>query len=261
MYYPSDNIRRRIIDAAYACGKASHIGSSLSLADILAVLIKEKINDDDEIILSKGHGALAWYAALAEYGLISQDKLDTFQQNDSELSVLAVANSELKLECSTGSLGHGISVAVGIAVAKKRLHEQGKVYAIIGNGEANEGIVWEAAMLASQQKLDNFCVIVDHNHYQSDGNSRDIIALDNMTKMWEAFGYNAYEINGHNCDEIHDALEKTTIDGKPAAIICNTVKGYGVSFMENSAEWHHNRLTESRYMSAIELLEARRNDK
>jgi transketolase len=258
--YPVENIRKRVIDTAFICGKGSHIGSSLSLVDILAVVIKEKMDEDNEIVLSKGHGALAWYAVLTEYGYITQEMLDTFQQNDSELSVLAVANQKLKLICSTGSLGQGISVATGIAIAKKKLHERGTVYVIIGNGEANEGVVWEAAMLASQQKLDNFCVIIDHNHFQSDGNSENIIALDNMTEIWKAYGFEVYEADGHNCREICEVLRKAENSVRPVAIVFNTIKGYGVEYMENSAEWHHNRLTEERYIHAKALLEARKYD-
>ena len=173
----------------------------------------------------------------------------------------AVKNKKLKIDCSTGSLGQGISVALGMAIAKQRLHEKGKVYTIIGNGEANEGIVWEAAMLASQQRLNNLCVIIDHNHFQSDGSSEDIIALDNMAEIWHAYGFETFEIDGHDCIAIAETLQKSENSHKPVAIVCNTVKGYGVDFMENSPEWHHNRLTEERYCEAVKALEARKNDR
>jgi transketolase len=258
--YPVENIRKRVIDTAYICGKSSHLGSSLSLVDILAVLIKEKLYGENEIVLSKGHGVLAWYATLTEYNYITQEMLNTFQQNDSELSVLAVENRKLELTCSTGSLGQGMSVATGMAIAKKRLSEPGMVYVIIGNGEADEGIVWEAAMLASQQKLNNLCVIVDHNHFQSDGSSVDIIDLDHMAKIRSAYGFEALELNGHDCREICEALAHAENSSRPTALVCNTIKGYGIKFMENSAQWHHNRLTEERYICAKELLERRKND-
>lgn len=246
-----NSIRRKIIDTAFQCGKGCHIGSALSIVDILTVLFDGIKLPEDELILSKGHAALAWYAAMNEFGMISDEKLSTFEESGGELTVLAIKNPNLLFRCSTGSLGQGISVAVGIGIAMKRKHIQGKVYVIVGDGECNEGIVWEAAQLAGHHKLNNLCVLVDHNGYQSDGNSMNVINLANMADMWKSFGFHAVEVDGHNVDEIRDALNNNLSEKLPSVVVCKTVKGYGISFMENSADWHYNRLTNEKYKAAI----------
>lgn len=254
-----DNIRKKIIDMAYGCGKGCHVGSSLSVADILSVLVSEVLTDADKFILSKGHAAMAWYATLSEYGYVSNEELAYFQQNDSEFSVLAVKNDRLKITCSTGSLGQGISVAIGIATARKKRHRDGMVYVVVGNGEANEGIVWEAAMFANHNKLDNLCVIIDHNGMQSDGRSENILRLDNMNQLWRANGFDTIDVDGHNVESMREAFCKPAVKGRPRAVVCQTVKGYGISFMENDPKWHHNRLTKDGYDQAVEELNKRCN--
>ncbi len=251
-----DNIRRKIIDTAYYCGKGCHIGSSLSVVDILTALFEITQNTDNELILSKGHAALAWYATMNEFGILSNEKLNSFEENGSELTVLAVKNTELGFLCSTGSLGQGISVGVGIAIAMQKKRQSGRVFVLVGDGECNEGLVWEAAQLAGHHHLNNLCVIIDHNGYQSDGDSLDVIDLKNIGNMWEANGFIAAEVDGHDVNALASVLEERQ-EKKPQAIICKTIKGYGVSFMENSPEWHYNRLTEDKYHLAVQELEGR----
>jgi len=251
-----NNIRKMIIDTAYNSKKACHVGSSLSLVEILTALFETK-DSCDEIILSKGHGALCWYCALCEFNLINKDELKTFSQNDSDLSVLAVKNKRLGLRCSTGSLGQGLPIAVGMAIAMKRKNLKGNIYVIVGNGETNEGSIWEAAMLARQNKLNNLCVIIDHNKFQSDGKSSNIIELDNMDLLWSANGFETKNVNGHDVETIKNEISNFASSNSMGALICHTIKGYGISFMENSDEWHHNRMTDAQYKQAIDELDRR----
>lgn len=251
------NIRRKIIDIAYFCGKGCHVGSSLSVVDILTALFSVVDNAENEVILSKGHAALAWYATLNEFGKITDEKLNSFEENGSDLTVLAVKKKELGFACSTGSLGQGISVAVGMAIAMQKKKQFGTIYVVLGDGECNEGIVWEAAQLAGHHRLKNLCVLVDHNGFQSDGDSLKIIDLKNISRMWEANGFCVNEVDGHDVKSIASVLENNRQLDRPQAIICNTIKGYGVSFMENSTEWHYNRLTKEMYLLAVHELEER----
>lgn len=252
-----DNIRRKIIDTAYHCGRSSHVGSALSVVDILTALFCSVDMSNNEVILSKGHAALAWYAAMNEFGLMTDETLATFEENGSELTVLAVKNKKLSFKCSTGSLGQGMSVGVGMAIAMQRKNLPGNVYIIVGDGECNEGIVWEAAQLAGHHKLKNLYIIVDHNGFQSDGDSAKVIDLKHMSDLWKSNGFYTVEIDGHDVRKISSALRNTVENTAPMAIICKTVKGYGVSFMENSADWHYSRLTEEKYHLAVGELEGR----
>jgi len=255
--------KKKILQAAYNSGKSVHIGGSLSMLDMLAVLYMEKIRydfnnprweDRDIFILSKGHCALALYVLLNEMNLISDEDLDTFMNDDSKLVSHPVMNLDIGIESSSGSLGQGISMAVGIAKAFKLMNSMRKVYVMIGNGESNEGSVWEAAMLASNWNLDNLTIILDYNMMQNDGASIDIIDMKNVASKWSAFGFFVKEIDGHNIDEIRAAFD-FNVKNKPKIIIGHTIKGKGVSFMENSSDWHHNRLTKSLYEQAINELE------
>lgn len=252
-----DNIRRKIIDTAYHCGKGCHVGSALSVVDILTALFCSVDMSNNEVILSKGHAALAWYVTMNEFGLIPDETLTTFEENGSKLTVLAVKNEELSFRCSTGSLGQGMSVGVGMAIAMQRKNLLGNVYIVVGDGECNEGIVWEAAQLAGHHKLKNLCIIVDHNGFQSDGDSAKVIDLKHMSDLWKSNGFNTVEIEGHDVEKISSALRNEAENTAPKAIICKTIKGYGVSFMENSADWHYNRLTEEKYLLAVRELEGR----
>lgn len=259
------NIRKNILRMANHCGTSAHIGGSLSMVEILATLYLEimKYNSDsmknrlrDRFILSKGHSAMALYATLAETGIITMDKLDTFQQNGTDLCAHPVMNKTLGIESSNGSLGQGISMAVGLAKAACLKAFSYNVYVMIGNGESNEGAVWEAAMLAAQWKLKNLTVVVDNNQLQSDGVSADILDMANYLEKWKSFGFYAIEIDGHDIQAIYEAFLTDNGD-KPKVIIANTIKGKGISFIENKTEWHHNRLTDRLYRSALEELEVK----
>lgn len=257
------SVKKRILRMANSCGQRVHMGGSLSMAELLTVLYKDVMHFDatnprwderDRFILSKGHCVLAYYAVLAECGLIGEEELNTFQQDGSKLGAHPTMNLDLGIESSNGSLGQGISMAVGLAKAAKIRNKAYKVYVVIGNGESNEGSVWEAAMLAPQWNLDNLTVIMDNNHMQSDGESNNILALNGMKNIWASFGFHVEEIDGHNIAEICNAFAASSA-GKPKIIIGNTVKGHGISFMENNNDWHHNRLTDKLYEAASMELE------
>lgn len=259
-----NKIRMRAITMAYECGVNVHIGGGLSIIEVVAVLygrvlrnIREDVpyNEKDKFILSKGHGALGLYAAMGETGVLSDEQLLTFQQNGSALVAHPVMNLELGIESSNGSLGQGVSMAVGLALSAKKKNKPYHTYVLVGNGECDEGIVWEACASAVQFKLDNLTVIIDDNKMQSDGFSENIIAINNFAERLNAFGFDVEEIDGHNVLEIEEALTNKREEGKPKAIIANTIKGKGVSFMENNNGWHHGRLTEEQYLKALYELE------
>ncbi len=206
----------------------------------------------DKFILSKGHGVLGLYPALAEFGIIDESMLDTFLCDGSDLIAHPVMKPEIGLESSSGSLGQGISMAVGLALAAKKKGYSYQTYVVCGNGECNEGSVWEASMSAVSYELDNFTLFVDNNHMQSDGKSMDILSVsDKYTGMFRALGFQTIEIDGHNIPEIYDAFCEPHVSGFPKVIVGNTVKGKGVSFMENNNDWHHNRLTKNQYEDAL----------
>lgn len=257
------SVKKRLLHVSCSCGKAVHLGGSLSMVDALTVLYSSVLKydvqnpeweDRDRFILSKGHCAIALYSVLAEFGYISESEMETFMQDDSNLVAHPVMNLQLGIESSNGSLGQGISMAVGIAQAGKIKNRNYKVYTLVGNGECDEGSVWEAAELASHYHLDNLTVIIDNNKLQSDGESSSVLDLIDIKKKWEAFGFLAIEIDGHDITQIYDAFTADSCN-KPKAIICNTCKGHGISFMENRPEWHHNRLSENLYKQAIKELE------
>lgn len=234
------------------------------MTDAMAVLYGHVLNFDknnphweerDRFILSKGHGVLGFYPALLCAGIISKETFDTFQQNGSDLIAHPVMNLELGIESSNGSLGHGISMAVGIACAAKRKNKAFRTFTLVGDGETNEGSVWEAAMLASHLALDNLTVVVDYNRHQNDGAGKDIINIDNMAARFEAFGWHAIDVDGHNIEQLVDAFEQPVVN-KPKVIVAHTTKGKGVDFMENDNSWHHNRLTKTNYEAALAAFEA-----
>lgn len=254
------NVRKRILDMAYKCGKPAHIGGSLSMVEMLIVLYKNVMKYDindmtwserDRFILSKGHCALGLYAVLVECGIMNETMGELYLVNGSPLGAHPVMNIPFGIESSTGSLGQGISTAVGSALAAKINGRAYNVYTLIGNGESNEGSVWEAAMFATQHKLDNLTIILDNNRLQSDGDSEDILDGVTLKERWESFGFYVLDVDGHDVDSILTSFHKKE-ELKPKIIIANTVKGKGVSFMENNNVWHHNRLTEDLYKKALE---------
>lgn len=260
----SHYMRKKIIQMAYHGNGNAHLGGGLSIVDIMAVLYGcvlkyDKSNpeweDRDRFILSKGHGVLGYYTALAAVGYFDESLLDTFQQNQSDLISHPVMNMALGIEASNGSLGHGLSMAIGILVAARFKKKNYKAYVLLGNGECNEGSVWEAAMLASSQNLSNLVAIVDNNRLQSDGVSKDIIDMSSMKEKWMSFGWNVAEVDGHNHLELYNAFFSKYSNEKPLMIIANTIKGKGISFMENNNDWHHNNLTKELYEKALSELE------
>jgi transketolase len=257
-------MRKKILEISLACNNSAHLGGGLSLVEILATLygsvMKYDVNNPewefrDRFILSKGHGVLPFYASLYFTGFINDDVMNTFKKNESDLISHPVMNLPLGIESSNGSLGHGLSMGVGIAIASKIKSRSNKVYVVMGDGECNEGSVWEAAMSAAHFKLDNLVAVLDYNKLQSDGRSEDIMDIGNLYQKWESFGWDVINVDGHNISELLLNLTKVSSNSKPRILIANTIKGKGVSFMENNNTWHHNRLTQNIYDQAISELQ------
>lgn len=251
-------MRRRILNLALKAGSSgAHLGGALSLVEILATLyhVAKVSNDDnrDRIILSKGHGALALYTALEKHGIISSEVVDTFETNGTHLYAHASRDISKGIEFSGGSLGLGISFSVGVALACKEKNLNNRIFVIVGDGECNEGLFWESIMAINQFKLNNITIIIDNNGLQADGPTNEIIDLSPMADKLNAFGFDAISVDGHDVQAIFEALSREKSD-KPQAIVANTIKGKGVSFMENSAAWHHGVLNQKKYDKAIEEL-------
>ena len=256
-------IRRGIIEQVYKAG-SGHPGGSLSIADIMTVLYFNELNideknpkweDRDRLVLSKGHCVPALYSCLANRGFFDVGDLEGFRKIDSNLQGHPDMTKVPGVDMSTGSLGQGLSVAVGMAIAGKIDKKDYRVYAILGDGEIEEGQVWEAAMSAGKYKLDNLCVIVDNNNLQIDGTVDKIANLYPIDEKFKSFGFQIINIDGHNIEEIKSAFEVAkNVKEKPVAIIAKTVKGKGVSFMENKVEWHGKAPNEEQYRIAMEEL-------
>jgi len=256
-------IRKGIIDAVHSA-KAGHPGGSLSAADILTYLYFEEMNidpkepkkeDRDRFVLSKGHSAPALYAALAHRGFFPTDDLLTLRKIDSYLQGHPDMKHIPGVDMTTGSLGQGISAGVGMALAGKMKKADYRVYVMCGDGEIQEGQVWEAAMFAGFHKLDNLCVIVDNNNLQIDGTVEEICSPYPIDKKFEGFNFHTINIEGHNFDEIKAAFDEAkTVKGMPTVIIAKTVKGKGVSFMENNYKWHGTPPNDEQYELAMEEL-------
>ncbi len=259
------NIRLGALEGIYSAS-SGHPGGSLAIADILSYLYFSEMNvnpenpadpDRDRLVLSKGHTAPALYAALAEKGYFDKSLLSTLRKFGSILQGHPDMKHIPGIDMSTGSLGQGFSAANGIALAGKIDKKDYRVYAILGDGESEEGQIWEAAMFGAHYKLDNLCAIVDNNGLQIDGKVTEVMNPTPLDEKFLAFGWNVYTIDGHNFDEIADALEKAkTVKGKPTAIIANCVKGKGVSFMENQVGWHGSAPNKEQYEQAIAELKA-----
>ena len=215
-----------------------HLASSLSCIEILSVLYYGMKRNDDHIILSKGHGAAALYVILANQGMIAREELLTFYKKNSRLLALA-SNTIPGIAVPTGSLGQGICFATGVAKAYRMDNQTKRVYCIIGDGEMQEGSVWEAAMFAGNHNLSNMTVILDHNKIQASNNVLNIANVDPISQKWKAFGWNVYEVNGHDVNEIMEALcDMQECDDRPSIIIANTHKGNGISFLEDIWDCH-----------------------
>jgi transketolase len=251
-------LRKHIIEMTTAA-QSGHPTTALSSTDILTALYFEVMRHDpknpgwpdrDRLVLSKGHGCPALYAALAESGYFPFDDLKRLRQIDSHLQGHCDREKTPGVEASTGCLGQGLSMAVGMALAAKLDRRAYHVYAILGDGECEEGQVWEAAMSAAHYKLDNLTVIVDRNYLDMDGNTEETMALDPLSAKWRAFRWHALDIDGHSLDELVPAL-RTRMPDKPVAIIAKTVKGKGVSFLENKATFHGKPVTLEDFTKAI----------
>ena len=243
----ANNIRQEIVKMV-AAANSGHPGGSLSAADILTVLYFHEMNvdpnkvddpDRDRFILSKGHASPVLYATLAEKGYLPKDELKTFRKLNSRLQGHPSKKLLPGVEQSTGSLGQGLSSANGMALAAKLDQRDSRVYVVMGDGEIQEGMVWEAAMAAGHYKLDNLVAFVDYNHLQIDGNVEDIMNVHPVDEKFRAFNWHVITVDGHDLEQIAAALaEARTVKGKPTCIVANTVKGKGVSYMENVCGWH-----------------------
>jgi len=256
-------MRQRILEMSLRCEGPTHLGGGLSIVEILAVLYGRVMNyrsddtrwiDRDRFILSKGHGVLAYFSALAEASIINEETFRSFKVNGSALIAHPVMNLDLGIESSNGSLGQGLSLAVGMGWAARQQGKTWKTYLVLGDGECNEGSVWEAAMSAAQYGLGNIIAVIDNNRFQSDGSTEDIISSDRLAEKWRSFGWNVHEVDGHDIDQLITALTDNLPSEMPTCVVAHTVKGKGVHFMENNNEWHHNRLTQSTYDKAIASL-------
>lgn len=240
---------RQMVIRALAGGKRGHIGSSMSLIEIFRVLYDDILAyrpaeprwpDRDRCILSKGHGCLALYVLLADKGFFPVEELDRFCYRDSILGGHPEAGKVPGVEASTGALGHGLSIGVGIAVGLRMRAARSRVFVVVGDGEINEGSVWEAALSAHKHRLTNLTVLVDYNKIQSAGPVAEILDLEPLADKWRAFGFGVAEVDGHDVEELRQLLRRLPLHtDRPTAIICHTVKGKGIPFAEHDANWHH----------------------
>ena len=255
-------MRRTALALTLGAGpNGAHIGPSLSIIDICAVLYGSVLRLDsanprwperDRFLLSKGHGALGFYTALGEAGFFTREELNTFETHESLLPGQPAMCVDRGIEISSGSLGLGLSIGIGLALAGRKARRNYKTYVLMGDGECNEGTVWEAAMAAAHFKLSSLIAIVDANGMQSDGACSAILDMGSHESKWRSFGWETRCVNGHNVGDLLDAFtaERRNPD-IPLAVIASTVKGKGISFMENNNEWHHNRLTQAQYDAAL----------
>ncbi len=256
-------VRRDIVEMVYRAG-SGHVGGSLGAADLVVALYHHLMRHDpsnpkwierDRFILSKGHTTPVIYAVLAGCGYFPREELWTFRRPGSRLQGHPYHPKTPGIECSTGTLGLGISTGCGMALAAKLRGERHHYYILLGDGEAQEGQVWEAAMFANKYKLDNIVAFIDRNYLQTDGHSEEIMPLDPLAAKWEAFGWRTEEIDGHDFSGIFEAVERAKASlGRPTMMIARTVKGKGVSFMESKVEWHGTPPGKDEFERAMEEL-------
>ena len=250
------DLRRLILETAAACGESAHIGGSLSMVELLNVLFGRVLRhrpeqpdwlERDIFILSKGHSVLGYFAVLHSYGYFDRATLATFQTNGSALIAHPIKNIPLGIESSNGSLGQGLSYGLGMALGMQKRGSDARVYVLMGDGECNEGSVWEAAALAGELGLSNLTAIVDQNGFRNDGANTLYEAEKgpNLAKAWAAFGWDVHEVDGHDTAAIKAAfdLARSRTD-QPSVLVAKTIKGKGISFMEANNDWHHNRITQ-----------------
>ncbi len=259
----SKELRLSALKMAYDCGKnGSHVGPGLSSIEIMATLYGDVLKYDvnhsedenrDRLVVSKGHCVLAYYSALNKVGFLSDEDIASFETNGSHFHGHAMRNLENGIEFSGGSLSMGMTFAVGLALSCKRKGNTNRVFALVGDGECDEGLIWEAAMSAAHYGLNNFTVIVDRNKLQYDGPTEKVMNQIDLAKKFEAFGFDVFVVDGHDCDALSKALKKTT--DKPTCVIADTIKGKGVSFIEGVKEWHHHTLSQEEYEQAVKEVE------
>ncbi len=251
---------------AFAAGKRGHLGSAFSLVELLRVLYDDVLRFDparplwegrDRMILSKGHGCLALYAILADKGFFPASELLKFCHLDGKLGGHPERGKVPGVEASTGSLGHGLSLGVGMALALRSRPESGRVFVIDSDGECNEGSLWEAALSAAKHRLENLTVLVDYNHMQSYSTTAEVLDLEPMADKWRAFGFAVREVDGHDVDALRTDLTQVPFaSGRPSVLVCHTVKGKGVRALEWNAAWHHkNKVTEDEVATLLAGLE------
>lgn len=243
-------VRKNILLQVYSAN-SGHPGGALSCVDILVAIYFNLINEGDKVILSKGHASAALYATLAEVGFINKEELKDFRKLGSRLQGHPSTLKTPGVDVSSGSLGQGLSIANGIALGFKLDKRENNIYVILGDGEIQEGQVWEACMTSSHYKLNNIIAFLDYNKMQIDGLNDDVMKITPIREKFEAFGFYVQEINGHNFEEIINAVKNTKVQNKPSLIIANTIKGKGISFMENQYAWHGKASNEEEYNKAI----------
>lgn len=259
------NLRKKILDMSLVAGAdSSHFGGALSIVEIVSVLFSDVMNlnkenplweERDRFILSKGHACLALYAILFERGLINKEQIETFEQSGSDLLGHPVKNRKIGIDFSTGSLGMGLSLATGVAISLKKKNIDRKVYVVIGDGECNEGSIWESAMLIPNLKLNNLITIIDNNNFQQTGSLDEILGNKNLAEKWSSFGWAVFEIDGHNIKEIINCFNQIKKTEKPSLIVAKTIKGKGVKSFENNNAWHHSILTQKLYEETLKELD------
>ena len=260
----SKELRKRIIKTSYQA-KIPHVGSCLSCIELLVFLYWRELNIDtnnseainrDRFILSKGHGAPALFQVLGLKGFFPIERLNSFGKPGSVFHEHPPKPGYIPgIEAATGSLGHGFPMAVGMSLAKRINNLKYRTYSILSDGECNEGSIWEAAMFAGAQQLDDLTIFIDFNKWQATGRSKDVLALDPLKEKWQSFGWDVYEIDGHNFNQIEKSIELAKANkNKPSAIIAHTIKGKGVSFMEDNNNWHYKTPNEEEFKKAFDEL-------
>ncbi|HEY9162016.1 MAG TPA: transketolase [Desulfomonilia bacterium] len=258
------DIRKLIVETTFTCG-GSHLGGSLSQTDVLVALYWKYMNidpsnpaweDRDRFILSKGHGGVGWAAVLGEKGYFDKDLLKNFNKTGSPFGMHLDSLKVKGCDASTGSLGHGLAIAVGLAIGAKMKKKSYRTYCMVGDGELCEGTNWEAAIIATHHKLDNLTLFVDRNKFMIDGPTEDITSLEPIDAKFQAFGWETITIDGHDFAQIGDAIEKAQANkGKPTVIICNTIKGKGVELFENKSQWHYGGINSDLKEQALACLD------
>ncbi|WP_320936915.1 transketolase [Enterocloster lavalensis] len=256
--------RKRIVEMVYQAG-VGHVGGALSVIDLLTAIYELEVDFNEEkrtrVVLSKGHATPALYAELAQKGIIDEKDFPTFRQINSRLQGHPYTCDIPQVDATTGLLGQGFSTALGMALVKKREQDPHRIYAIAGDGETQEGQIWEALMMAAHYKLDNLVYIFDYNKLSSGHPTNEVINLEPLADKLAAFNYHVIVIDGNDMEQVVNALKEVrTVSGRPVAIVANTVKGKGVSFMENVPKWHSSGLTDAEYETAMRDLSAREEE-